>query len=223
MEPQQRTEEWFEARLGRVTGSKVASCLAYYKPTKAQEAAGLSPTEKAERKKYREEMVGERLTGMRADPDGFVTNDMKWGIANEIIAKVQYQIATRRMITEAPFVPHPDLMCGASPDGYVGDDGLVEIKCLRSANHLFKAMKTQEVPPEYMPQIMMQMWVTGRKWCDFIAFDSRVPEGLKIFVQRVDWNDEYINMLEAEIRKFLDEVDKEIRLFHALADARKNK
>jgi putative phage-type endonuclease len=206
MQPAQRTEEWFEARLGRVTASKVADALNYM----------ANGRESAARKKYREEIVAERLTGQRADLDRFVTNDMKWGIANEAIAKNVYQITTRRIIEDSPFVQHPKLMAGASPDGYIGEDGLVEIKCLRSANHLYKAMKTQEVPPEHIPQIQMQLWITGRKYCDFISFDSRLPEGLRIFVQRVDRDEDYIKNLEAEVKKFLAECDRDFKMFWAM-------
>lgn len=218
--PEQRSSEWFEQRLGKVTASRVADCMAFYKQTKAQEAAGIEPAEKEIRKRYREGIVAERLTGQPADPEPYVSYDMKWGIANEAIAKNVYQLTYHQMIEDAPFVQHETLMCGASPDGYVidrktGELGLVEIKCLRSANHLYKTILTQEVPAEHIPQIQMQMWITGRAWCDFIAFDSRVPEGLKIFVKRVERDDEYIKELEAGVRKFLAECDNDFKHFWA--------
>lgn len=206
MEPLQRTEDWYEARLGKVTASRVACLFDFWK----------NGNEGASRKRYREELVAERLTGMRADQDGFVSYDMKWGIANEAIAKNVYQLNTKRIIEEAPFVAHPTLACGASPDGFVGEDGLIEIKCLRSANHLFKAIKTQEVPEEYLPQIYMQLWITGRMWCDFVAFDSRLPEGLKIFVQRIDRDEDKIKVLKEGVIQFLGEVDKELKFFASL-------
>lgn len=201
---EQRSEDWYEARLGRVTASRAADVLDVQKSGK----------EGAKRKKYREEMVAERLTGQRADEDRFVTADMKWGIANENIARTVYQLKTRRTIEDATFVAHPKLMAGASPDGLVGTDGLVEIKCLRSANHLFKAIKSQEVPEEYLPQIWMQLWITNRDWCDFIAYDSRLPEGLKMFVQRVDRELAVENALIQNVTEFLAEVDKEMEYFN---------
>lgn len=218
--PEQRSSEWFEQRLGKVTASRVADCMAYYKPTKAEALAGTPLRETDARKRYRQGIVAERLTGQPADPEPYVNYDMKWGIANEAIAKNVYQLTYHQMIEDAPFVQHETLMCGASPDGYVidkttGELGLVEIKCLRSANHLYKAIMTQEVPTEHIPQIQMQMWVTGGAWCDFIAFDSRVPDGLKIFVKRVERDDEYITMLEKEVRKFLGECDNDFKHFWA--------
>lgn len=211
----QRSSEWFEQRLGKVTASRVADCMAWGRTDKDGNRKELTA-----RKNYRENIVAERLTGMPADPEPYVSYDMKWGIANEAIARNVYQLEYRRIVEDAPFVQHETLLCGASPDGYVidgetGELGLVEIKCLRSANHLYKAIKNQKVPAEHIPQIQMQLWITGRAWCDFIAFDSRLPEGLKIFVQRVERDEEYIKMLEAEVRQFLTECDNDFRQFWA--------
>lgn len=216
----QRSSEWFEQRLGKVTASRVADCMSYYKPTAKMALEGIPPKETETRKRYRQGIVAERLTGQPAEPEPFVNYDMKWGIANEAIAKNVYQLTYHRLVEEAPFVQHETLLAGASPDGYVtdkdtGEVGLVEIKCLRSANHLYKAIFTQEIPAEHIPQIQMQMWITGMAWCDFIAFDSRVPDGLRIFVKRVERDDEYIKMLETEVRKFLAECDRDFKHFWA--------
>lgn len=219
--PQQRTSDWFTQRLGKVTASRVADTMAFYKPTQKQLDAGFEPREKAERKRYREGIVAERLTGQQSDPEPFVTYDMKWGTANEEIAKNVYQLTYGRLIEEAPFVQHKELMAGASPDGYVtdmetGERGLIEIKCLRSANHLYKAIMAKAIPPEYIPQVQMQLWITDYNWCDFMAFDSRVPEGLKIFIQRIERDNEYItNILEPAIKKFLAECDNDFKHFWA--------
>lgn len=219
--PEQRSSEWFEQRLGKVTASRIADTMSFYKPTKAMALAGIPPKETDARRRYREGIVAERLTGLPADPEPYITYDMKWGIANEAIAKNIYQLTYHRLIEDAPFVQHKSLMCGASPDGYVidpktGEVGLVEIKCLRSANHLYKAIMKQEVPPEHIPQIQMQMWITGHQWCEFISFDSRVPDGLKIFVQRIERDNDYIdNQLEPAVRKFLIECDRDFKHFWA--------
>ena len=202
-QPLQGSSEWLEQRLGKVTASEVAKCMDFMKNGK----------ESAARRNYRENMVGERFTGVSANPDSYVSYDMKWGSVNERMAKAFYQMRTKTIIEVAPFVQHPTLMCGASPDGYIGKDGLAEIKCLRSANHLYKAIKTQEVPEDHLPQVHMQLWITQRKWCDFIAYDSRLPEGLKIFVQRVHYDKEYVAELEKGVRQFLDEVDADIKFF----------
>lgn len=214
--PEQRSSEWFAQRLGKVTASRVADCMAWGRPNKDGVAKELTA-----RKNYREGIVAERLTGLPADPEPYVSYDMKWGITNEAIAKNVYQLAYKRIVNDAPFVQHKTLLAGASPDGYVtdtvtGEIGLVEIKCLRSANHLFKAILTQEVPAEYYPQIQMQLWITGYDWCDFIAFDSRLPEGLQIFVKRVERDNKYItDTLEPEVRKFLGECDNQFKHFWA--------
>lgn len=206
----QRSSDWYEARLGKVTASKVGDVMA--KGAKGQELQA--------RKNYRENIVAERLTGIMADPEPYLSYDMKWGMANETIARNLYQMEYKRLVEDAPFVEHPELLAGASPDGYVtdmetGEIGLIEIKCLRSANHLYKAILKQEVPEEHIPQIQMQMWITGRAWCDFIAFDSRVPVGLQIFVKRVERDEEYIANMEVEVRKFLDECDNDFKRFWA--------
>lgn len=202
----QRSEEWFKARLGRVTGSRVADVMAW----------GKRNAELAPRKQYKRELVAERLTGVQADPEPYLSYEMKWGMANERIARTVYQMRSRLVVEDAPFYQHPELMAGASPDGLINDDGLIEIKCPRSDNH-FDTMLVQEVPDKYMPQIQMQLWITGRLWCDFVEFDSRAPEGLKIFVQRVDRDEDYINLLESEVRKFLDEVDAKEGVLRDLA------
>lgn len=219
----QRSSEWFEARLGKVTASRVADCMAWGRPDKDGVAKELQV-----RKSYREGIVAERLTGMPADPEPYVTYDMKWGMANEAIAKNVYQLTYHRLVEDAPFVQHKKLMAGASPDGFVtdpktGELGLIEIKCLRSANHLYKTIMTQEVPKDHIAQIQMQMWITGMTWCDFVAFDSRVPDGLKIFVKRVERDNEYIKMLEAEVRKFLDECDRDFKHFWASVKEKEGK
>lgn len=186
------------------------------------EKAGIEPTELASRKSYREGIVAERLTGLPADPEPYVTYDMKWGIVNEEIAKTVYQMEHKVIVEDAPLMIHPDYKCGASPDGYAtdtktGELGFVEVKCLRSANHLFKIIEKQEIPEEFYDQVQMQMWIGNRDWCDFIGFDSRLPEGLKIFVQRVPYDDDYVSeKLAPSVIRFLDECDRNEKYFRKL-------
>lgn len=251
----QRSEEWFKARLGKLTGSRVKDTIinitdtAVFAAVRAimdvpridakvkalpqyekllgmdrfelLEKAKMDIPETEKRKKLRQETVAERMTGMRADEDGFVTNDMKWGMVNEVYAIALYQMQQKVIVEEAPLMLHPELRCGASPDGLAtdmktGELGNVEVKCLRSANHLYKIIDTEEVPEDYYDQIQMQMWINGREWCDFVGYDSRVPEGLKIFVKRVPYDTEYVdNVLEPAIRRFLAECDRDERRFRA--------
>lgn len=259
----QRSEEWFKARLGKLTGSRVKDVLVTFSdasialairtimevprldakikeseqyqklmeldPYELFDQAKLDLPETEKRKKLRQETVAERLTGMRADEDGFVTNDMKWGTVNETYAKALYQMEHRILVEEAPLLLHPKLKCGASPDGLAtdvatGEIGNVEIKCLRSANHLYNIIATQEVPNEYYDQIQMQMWINGRDWCDFVGYDSRVPDGLRLFVKRVPYDAKYVDdILEPAIRRFLDECDSEERHFRAMIRERAEK
>lgn len=247
----QRSDEWYKARLGKVTGSNVSKTMAFYVPTKTQIAnavawhkehktndavieqlaekypfalvvrAGIELQEKAERKSYRENIVGERLTGLQADPDPYVTYDMKWGMISEDTAKVVYQMERRMVVDDAPFMLHPELACGASPDGIAtdmttGEIGNVEVKCLRTANHLYKIIKEECLPEDYHDQVHMQMWIDNNNWCDFIGFDSRLKDGLKIFVTRVPRDDFFIDeVMEPCVRIFLSECDNDERFFRA--------
>lgn len=249
----QKSEEWYQARLGNLTGSEAEKAFLNISDTakaalirdllnvktltpkiKATESflelwsqdalelfdsVGAKPPEPEARVKYRQAIVAERLTGLSTDTDKFVTGDMKWGIVNEKLAIAKYQLETENIVKEAPFMLHPDLRAGASPDGFViekdtGLLGVIECKCLKSTNHLYKIIKTQQIPEEYMVQIHMEIWISGRDFCDFIGYDSRLPKGLEIFVKRVMRDDEYIdNVLEPEVRRFLDDVKRDETYF----------
>ena len=100
-------------------------------------------------------------------------------------------------------------MSGASPDGFVGEDGLVEIKCPNSSTHI-DTLVSQKVPAKYLPQMQWQMACTGRKWCDFVSFDPRMPENLQLFVKRIEFEAQYVKMLELEITEFLEEVNQKV-------------
>lgn len=184
------------------------------------EAHNQEPPEPAARIQYRRLKVAERLTGMEADPeDGFVTYDMKWGIIMEQLAKNTYALETGNLITDAPFMLHPDMRAGASPDGFVTERstgllGVIECKCLRSHNQLYNIIKTNEIPEEFMVQIHMEIWISGRDFCDFIAYDGRLPNGLEMFVKRVERDDNYItNVLEPQVRRFLADCKKDETYF----------
>lgn len=199
-------------------------------PTEFILSTGIQLMEKAERKTYRETLVAERITGMDADEDAFVSRAMKWGIVLEPRAKAQYSTKFNMKVVDAPLMLHPYLLCGASPDGLVidkttGELGNLEIKCLESRNHLYKAIKLGEVPPEHNDQIQMQMWITGRDWCDFVAYDERPKkEELRLFVKRVAYDEFFVdNVLVPSIRRFLDECDHDERQFYAIAKAKAEK
>jgi putative phage-type endonuclease len=187
---EQRTEQWFQDRLGHATGSRAADILAG-KDTQA-------------RKGYLTQLVTERLTG-RAQ-DSFVNADMQRGIDVEPLARAAYQ-ANYELTDDVGFVKHPMIRWfGASPDALVGSDGLVEIKCPRSTTHL-DYIQSGKPPAKYVPQMMAQLSCTGRKWVDFVSFDDRFPEHLQLFVVRFQPTEEDIQKFESKVKEFLTEVD----------------
>ena len=195
----QRTDEWFAARLGKVTASRVADVI---------DKTNTGPS--ASRENYATQLVLERLTNKQAE--SYTNSAMQWGTETEPMARQAYELKRGLFVNETGFVDHPTIeMCGASPDGLVGADGLIEIKCPNSATHM-ETILTQKVPAKYIPQMMWQMACTGRNWCDFVSFDPRFPENLQIFIERVTYDPTYVRMLELEITQFLDEVTKKVEI-----------
>lgn len=189
---EQRTEEWFAARLGKVTASRVADVLAKIKTG-----------ESASRKNYKMELVVQRLTNKQGE--SFTNAAMEWGTEQEPFARMAYEAHTGTFVREEGFVDHPTIEgFGCSPDGIVGE-GLIEIKCPNTANHIETVLENK-VPSKYIPQMQCQMACTGAKWCDFVSFDPRVPEELQLFVVRVERDQEYIDAMEVEVKQFLSEV-----------------
>lgn len=194
---EQRTEEWFAERLGKVTASRVADLMAKTK-------TGYSTS----RENYMAQLVVERLTNSKAE--SFSSAAMQWGTDQEPFARAAYEAVKGVMVEEQGFVPHPSIeMAGASPDGIVGDDGLVEIKCPNTAT-MIETLLTEKVPAKYMAQMQFQMACTGRQWCDYVVFDSRMPIKAQLFIKRVERDDKLIAEIESEIKKFLDEVQTQV-------------
>ena len=190
----QQTAEWFAARLGKVTASRVADLVAKTK-------SGYSTS----RENYMVELALERITGARQE--AFTNGAMQWGTDTEPLARAAYEAHTGELVEEVGLIVHPGIpMAGASPDGLVGKDGLLEIKCPNSATHL-KTLRSGKPETKYVTQMSWQMACTGRAWCDFVSFDPRMPEGLQLFVTRVQRDDHYIRILEQEVAEFLREVD----------------
>jgi putative phage-type endonuclease len=194
---EQRTDAWFEARIGKVTASRVADVLAKTK-------SGYS----ASRDNYMAQLVCERLTKQKAE--GFTNAAMQHGTETEPLARLSYEVSQNVLVDEVGFIPHPTIeMSGASPDGLVNDDGLIEIKCPNTATHI-ETLLSESVPTKYYTQMQFQMACTGREWCDFVSFDNRLPPELQLFVKRVPRDDTYIRLMEAEIVQFLAELDDKI-------------
>jgi putative phage-type endonuclease len=191
-EIEQRTDEWFAQRLGKVTASKAADVMARTK-------SGYS----ASRENYMAQLVVEQITGTRQE--SFTNSAMQWGTDQEPFARGAYEAATGNMVDEIGFVNHPTiLMAGASPDGLIGDDGCVEIKCPNTAT-MIETLLTGSIPQKYFAQMQMQMVCAGRAWCDYVVFDPRMPAKAQLFIKRVPRDEVFVADMEAEIIKFLAE------------------
>jgi putative phage-type endonuclease len=194
---EQQTNEWFTARLGKVTASRVADMIAKTK-------TGYS----ASRDNYMAQLICERLTGQKGE--SFTNAAMEHGTQTEPLARSAYENARNLLVKEVGFINHPCIeMSGASPDGLVADDGLVEIKCPNTATHI-DTLLSGKVPTKYITQMQWQMLCCQRKWCDFVSFDNRLPEHLQLFVQEVEYDPEYCAMLEKEVVLFLTELDNKV-------------
>lgn len=201
----QGSPEWFAARAGKATASRIADIIAKTK-------SGPS----ASRKNYAAQLVCERLTGTVEET--FTSKEMAWGTEKEPEARAAYAFlyADGQEVTTAGFVDHPTIaMAGASPDGFVGTDGLIEVKCPNSATHI-ETLLGKSVPGKYVTQMQWQMACTGRAWCDFISYDPRLPDHLQLFVQRVPRDPKFIIELETEVSAFLREVSATVAALEAL-------
>lgn len=202
---EQGTEEWFQQRLGKVTASKIADIVFKTK-------TGYS----ASRGNYMAQLVIERLTGVKNET--FTNAAMEWGTATEPLARAAYELEKGVMVDQVSFIDHPTIgSSGASPDGLVGEDGLIEIKCPNTATHI-DTMLSGQADKRYICQMQWQLAVTGRKWNDFVSFDPRMPDNLQLFIKRVERDDEHIKELEAEVVKFLQEVDEMLEKLKSIKD-----
>jgi putative phage-type endonuclease len=193
---EQRTDDWFAARLGKVTASRVADVIA-----KTKTGYGAS------RANYMADLVVERLTGQKAS--SFTNAAMERGKEQEPNAKAAYAAKTGILVEDVGFIDHPTVaMSGASPDG-LAEDGLVEIKCPNTATHL-EYIFDGKPPQKYITQMQWQMACAGKPWCDFVSYDPRLPERLQLLVVRVPRDDDYIKMLEQEVTAFLRELDDKL-------------
>jgi putative phage-type endonuclease len=193
----QGSEAWFAARCGRVTASRVADVVARTK-------TGWG----ASRANYAAELIAERLTGCTAP--GFSNSAMQWGTDQEPVARAAYEARTGVSVDLVGFVDHPEIaMSGASPDGLIGDDGLLEIKCPNTATHL-DTLLSETVPGKYVTQMQWQLACTGRAYCDFVSFDPRLPPNMALFVRRIERDVSLILELESEVAAFLGEIDAKV-------------
>jgi putative phage-type endonuclease len=203
----QRTEDWYAARLGKATASRFKDAIAALKSGAPAQA----------RRDYLTELVVERLT--QQPIQRFQNAAMTWGTEQEPAARAAYESATGRIVEETGFVAHDTLMAGCSPDGLIDWDGLIEIKCpYSSANHIETLLNG--MPAEHIPQVQGQLWITGREWCDFVSYDPRMPEALQLHVQRIQRDEAFIADLERRVSSFLSEVGYQVEMLRRLAESK---
>ena len=191
---EQGTDEWFEARLGKVTASRISDVMA---KTKTGYGAG--------RKNYMMQLLCERLTGAREET--YTNAAMQRGIDLEPLARSCYEVHVDTIVEEVGLIDHPMIfMAAASPDGLVGEAGMLEIKCPNTAQHV-ACIETGKPDAKYINQMQWQMACANRLWCAFVSFDDRMPEELQFFCVEVERDDELIKEMEAEVHKFLKELD----------------
>lgn len=191
----QGTDEWKQLRLGKVTASRVSDVMS---KIKTGESAG--------RKNYKMDLVVERLTN--TPTSSFTNSAMAWGTETEPLARMAYEAFTGEFVNQIAFCNHPTIeWFGCSPDGLIGNDGLIEIKCGNTATHI-DWMLSEKAPSKYIPQMQTQMACTGRDWCDFVSYDPRLPQDLQMFIVRVQRDNFYISEMEKEVIQFLFEVDE---------------
>ena len=193
---EQRSAEWFKIRCGKVTASRVSDVIA-----KTKSGWGAS------RANYMAQLIAERLTGEVAD--SYSNSAMQWGTDHEDEARMAYEFYENAKVQEIGFVQHNDLESGASPDGLVEDDGLTEIKCPNTATHI-QTLLDQKIPQKYETQMLWQLECTGRKWCDFVSYDPRMPENLKLFVKRFERDDKRLDEIREMVADFIGELEDKL-------------
>lgn len=199
----QGTPEWLQARCGLVTASRISDVLSKIKSGEA-----------ASRRDYRAQLVAERISGKPTE--SFTNAAMQWGTENEPFARAAYELKTDSFVEQVGLIRHPTIiMAGASPDGLVSDKGLVEIKCPNTATHIEYALSGKP-PAKYQNQMLWQMECTGRDWCDFVSFDPRMPEDMKLFIVRFERDQNRIDDIKDEVIKFICEVEEEIQRLYQL-------
>ena len=196
----QGTDEWKIEKLGHVSAGSVSDILAKGKGGESKM-----------RESYKWRIVTERLTGQIQE--SFSNDAMLWGVETEEQARTTYELTYGVTVDQTGFVKHPTMQwVGASPDGMVGADGLIEIKCPHTKTHL-QTLEIAKAPAVYIPQMQMQMWTMNRSWCDFVSYDPRLPHNLQFFCIRVNRDQEYIDNMEKEVIRFLAEVESTIEAF----------
>lgn len=192
----QRSEEWFKIRAGKITASRICDIM----PSRNGYPAG--------RQKYISQLIAERLTG--EIQESYTNEAIQHGIETEAKARQYYEDETSNPVTEVDFIDAPDgSMSGASPDGLVGDDGMIEIKCPNTSTHI-DTLLGEPIPKKYLYQMQWQLYCAGREWVDFVSFDDRLKEA-PIFIKRVKKDESMILKIKYEVDLALKEIDEHIK------------
>jgi len=187
----QGSGEWLDIRLGKVTASKFKDVM----------AGGKGATRKA----YMLQLAAEIITGMKTDT--FKNKAMEWGTETEDQARANYELNESLEVEEVSFVLHDTLSAGVSPDGLVGDCGLVEFKCPNTTTQI-ETFLSGKMPTTHKAQVQGQLWITEREWCDFVSYDPRINGAAEYFCVRINRDDEYIKTLEEGVIKFINELNE---------------
>ena len=200
---EQRTDEWFKARLGKVTASKISDVLAKIRTGEA-----------AVRRNYKMQLATERLTGQKTD--SYINQAMQDGIDREDTAREIFEIVRDIKVEQVGFIDHPTIkMAGASPDGLLPDNGVLEIKCPVETTHTTNLLE-RKLPSRYVSQVQWQMACTGADYANFVSYNPNFEPKLQLIYLDVERDDEYIEMLEEEVSTFLTEVDDIINILREL-------
>jgi len=193
-EMEQGSAEWLALRLGKVTASRMKDVLS--------KGRGTAQSKTAET--YMMELLCERLTG---ESKPFFENDaMQWGTATEPQARAMYELMSGNTVNEVAFVEHNEYI-GISPDGLIGDDGLIEIKCPTTITQVRRSL-TDNYSKDYYTQIQCQLWVTEREWCDFLSFDPRLDISASYLLQRVERDDVFIDAMREKTYLFVETMNE---------------
>lgn len=198
----QRTNEWLQARVGKATASRFKHVMARLKDGSPAQA----------RRDYLMQIVCERLTNNPTQ--SFVSNAMMWGVEQEPAARIAYAAKTGNEVDEVGFLAHSAICAGASPDGVVNMEGLLEIKCPATITHVTTLLLGMD--DEHIPQVQGAMWIAGAPWCDFVSFDPRLPEKQSLYIQRIFRDDAMIAKIEQEVTSFLADVEAMITKIEGL-------
>ena len=198
----QGTQEWLDASLGCVTGSRLVDIM-----------PGVKGKYLASRKNYMAEKVIEILTNQSIEH--FVSEAMQWGTDNEPLARSAYELSTGNLVIERGFVLHPKIeKFGSSPDGEVNPDGTIEIKCPNTATHINTLIKGY-IDRAYMFQMQGEIMCLDKKWCDYISYDPRLPDNLQLYIKRIPRDPVMIVEIEMEVKKFQNELNEMLKVLRS--------